>query len=158
MRTVRPIEFFQPRGQCIILLIAALKDAGVSLSRREATDFIADHRWFDLQPEDWQPYPSQKTAREARWKTLIAWARKDAVLRDFVNDYEHNSWSLSRNGHRVWEGVSNKFTRGEVDVTQGYLWSPVFKRKLRPDYMPSEKDARRPCSLYRGSFACFLFS
>jgi hypothetical protein len=158
MTPVSPIGILQPRGQCIILLIAALKDAGVSLSRREAVELIGANRWFALQAEDWKPYPSQKTLREARWKTLIAWARKDAVLRTFVNDFEHNSWSLSRNGHRLWEGLSKKLTLGEIDVSQGYLWSAVFKRKLCPGYLPSEKDARRPCSLYRDSFERFFLA
>lgn len=153
MTTMSPIGLFQPRGQCITLLVAALKEAGVSLSRREAVEFIGDHRWFALQSEDWKPYPSQKSLGEARWKTLIAWARKDAALRNFVNDFEHNSWSLSRNGHRLWEGIINKLNQGELDVTLGYLWSPVFKQKMRPEYTPSEKDAQRPYSLYRDSFA-----
>lgn len=152
-----PITVFQPRGQCIALLLAALKDAGVSLSRREAVECISEHGWFAVQAEDWKPYPSQRTTREARWKTLIAWARKDAVLRDFVNDFERDSWSLSRHGHMLWDRMLSKFALHELDVSRGYIWTPAFKRRLCPDYTPSERDAQRPYSLYRDCFAGYFF-
>lgn len=154
--SLSPIGVFQPRGQCIILLITALKDAGVSLSRRETVEYIGDHRWFALQGEDWRPYPSQRRAGEARWKTLIAWARKNASLRNFVNDFERDSWSLSRNGHQLWGHISSRFNPGDLDVSQGYLWAPQYKQRLCPSYKPSEKDAKRPFCLYRDCFDIFF--
>lgn len=143
------IELFQPRGQCIILLLAALKDAGTSLSRRQSIDHISENHWFALQCEDWKPYPSQGASGEARWKTLIAWARKDAVIRGLINDFERDAWSLSKKGHSIWDILSTGFSLGNFDVSQGYLWSKVFKQKLNSAYSPSSKDALRPATIYR---------
>ena len=153
---VSPIGVFQPRGQCIILVLAALKDRGVSLSRREAVDHIGNQRWFAMQDEDWKPYPSQKQSGEARWKTLIAWARKDAVLRNFVNDFERDSWSLSRDGRQLWAQIADRFKNRDLDVSRGYLWAPGFKQWLYPDYKWCVADIQRPHSLYRDCFTKLL--
>ena len=80
-----PIKVLQPRGQCITLLLAALADLGGSLTKREVIKFIDENRWFAKQTDDWKPYPSQS---EPRWHTLIAWGRKDSVLRDIVLNNE----------------------------------------------------------------------
>lgn len=147
-----PISVFQPRGQCIVLLIAALKENGVTLTKREAVQWISEQRWFAIQPEDWKPYPSQTTTHEPRWKTLIAWARKDAVLRNFLLDHERDSWALSRQGHQLWDAILKRFCSGEWPVAKGYLWRHEFKCKLCPSYQPSANDARRPQHLYRDIF------
>ena len=144
-----PIPVFQPYGQRIILLLAALNDAGVSLSRREAVQSISEQGWFALDREDWAPYPSQQSSREPRWKTWIAWGRKDSVLRGLVTDFERDSWSLSRIGHERWDFWRSKFASGEWDVTRGFLWTAKFKRMLCPPYQPGPQDAVRPTNLYR---------
>jgi hypothetical protein len=144
-----PISVFQPRGQCITLLLAALNEIGGSATKRETVQFISDQEWFDRQPEDWKPYPSQKTSREPRWQTLIAWARKDSVLREFLIDGEWDSWALSREGRRLWASMRIKFESGEWPVARGYLWSPKFKRRLCFTYQPSTTDPERPPFFYR---------
>ena len=143
-----PISVFQPRDQCIVLLMAALKEHGVTATKQEAVQWISEHGWFALQPEDRKPYPSQTTTREPRRKTLIAWARKDAVLREFLLDYERDTWALSRQGHRLWDALLTRFCSGQWDVSKGYLWTPVFKQSLCPSYTPSATDAMRPKSIY----------
>ena len=144
-----PIFVFQPRGQCITLLLAALERIGESATKRETVQLINDQGWFDRQREDWRPYPSQKTSREPRWQTLIAWARKDSVLRDFMIDGEWDSWALSREGHRLWESARSEFESGRWPVPRGYLWSQKFKRNLCSTYQPSTIDANRPSSFYK---------
>src|ERR1051325_4689207 len=87
MRGLPPLYYSSPRGQCATLLLAALhglhvKDAFDRVTRRQATDFIGRQHWFALTEEDYEPYPSQDAMTgEPRWRTLIAWARKDSVLR-----------------------------------------------------------------------------
>jgi len=149
-----PIPVFQPYGQRIILLLAALKDAGVSLSRQEAVQHISEKGWFALQAEDRQPYPSQTqgSSHEARWKTWIAWGRKDAVLLGFVNDFERDAWSLTRKGHECWDHWRLNFESGAWEVSKGFLWSQKFKRMLCPAYEPTSQDAIRPPHLYRDVF------
>ena len=142
------ISIFQPRGQCIILLCAALRELRGSVTKQEAIECISDRKWFAIEPEDLKPYPSQQHTREPRWKTLIAWGRKDSVLRDFMLYHERNSWALSREGIRRWDLHRPKFASGEHDVRSGYLWSPTFKRYLCATYEPSPKDAPRPWRFY----------
>ena len=115
-----PIKVLQPRGQCITLLLAALADLGGNLTKREVIKFIDENRWFAKQTDDWKPYPSQS---EPRWHTLIAWGRKDSVLRDIVLNNERDSWALSPNGRRVWASAMIKFSTNEWYISKGYLWS-----------------------------------
>ena len=143
-----PISIFLPRGQCIILLFAALRELEGRVTTQEAIQFISDRKWFAIEPDDMKPYPSQQQIREARWKTLIAWGRKDAALRELVLDHEYNSWALSREGIQRWESCRQKFATGELNVSEGYLWSPAFKCYLFPCYEARPSDAERPWNFY----------
>jgi hypothetical protein len=145
---IPPIYIFQPRGQCIILLLAALRELRGSVSKQTALQYISDRKWFCIEPEDLKPYPSQQHTHEPRWKTLVAWGRKDSVIRDYIMSHERDSWALSREGIRVWDLHRPKFASGEHDVRRGYLWTPQFKRYLCPTYEPSASDAKRPWRLY----------
>lgn len=142
------IRIFQPRGQCIILLFAALRELGGSVPKQVAIQCISDRKWFAIEPDDLKPYPSQQRTREPRWKTLIAWGRKDSVLRDYILNHERDSWALSRDGIQVWDRHRPKFASGEHDVRHGYLWSVAFKRYLCPTYEPSPSEAKRPWRFY----------
>lgn len=142
------ISVFQPRGQCIVLLFAALRELTGSNTRRNTVQFISEHQWFAIELDDLKPYPSQKRTREPRWQTLIAWGRKDSVLRDLVLSHERDAWALSREGNRRWDEIAPKFRSGEWTVAKGYLWSVKFKKHLCPDYVPSATDAKRPWRFY----------
>src|ERR1039457_2540811 len=141
-----PIHVFSARGQCVALLFSALHELGGSNTKREVISFIGERRWFAKQREDWKPYPTQT---EPRWHTLIAWGRKDSVIRDFVLNNERDSWALSHEGRRVWASALRKFATHDWQVSQGYLWSAIFKRYLCSDYQPSSVDATRPPNFYK---------
>lgn len=144
------IRLFAPRGQCIILLLAALNELAGSVTKQEALSFIAQRKWFAIEADDLDPYPSQvHTTHEPRWKTVIAWARKDAILLDFMLNVERDAWALSPDGRRRWERAHGRFAAGELDVRKAFLWSPVFKKYLRPQYEPGTEDAKRPLGIYR---------
>jgi len=144
------ISIYQPRGQCIVLLFAALRELGGSVTKQTAVQYILSNKWFALEPEDLKPYPSQLHTREARWKTLIAWARKDSTLRELMLDHERDSWSLSREGIRRWDLLRSRFATGEIEVKDGYLWSPAFKHFLCSTYRPCLSEAKRPSGFYNG--------
>lgn len=147
------MDVYQKRGQCISLLLAALNELGGSNPKSDVIRFIAEQRWFELQPEDKKPYPSQiDNSREPRWHTLIAWARKDSSLHDLVNDHEHNSWSLTRYGREKWEAKRKDFESGKLKATKCYLWTAKFKSYMCPSYKPGPDDEQRPIYFYQDIF------
>ncbi len=136
-----PIEVFSERGQCMIILLAVLAELRCINSKQEALQHIQQRHYFDIQPDDLQPYPTQL---EPKWHTMIAWARKDCVLRDFMFDHdERDSWEITRNGITVFEKFRSRFSDGTLDVRRCYLWLPSFKRQMCPTYVESSKDATR---------------
>jgi hypothetical protein len=141
-----PLYLYSNAGQCVCLLLAALSELGGSNRKQGVIHEISVQRWFAIQKGDNQPYQTQ---REPRWHTLIAWARKHSAMREWVTDHERDSWGLSREGHRLWPRLSEKFKSGELKVRPCYLWSQKFKLKMFPDYQPSDLDKVRPEFIYR---------
>ena len=131
-----------------MLLFAALRELSGSVTKQTAVQYISNRKWFALEPEDSKPYPSQQHTHEARWKTLIAWARKDSALRDLMLNHERDSWALSREGVRRWDSLRLRFSTGELEVKDGYLWSAIFKLYLCPTYTPCPNEAKRPWRFY----------
>jgi hypothetical protein len=138
-----------------VMLLAALRDLYLNegrgrVAKREAIDLIARRHWFALKDEDRQPYPSQnQAAGEPRWHTLIAWARKDAVLRDLVSEEARDAWGLTREGRNVFEEHQQLCRSGSEPVASCYLWALEFKRFMDPKYSPGPGDATRPRRFYR---------
>ena len=69
MAALPPLYYTSPRGQCAVMLLAALhemflKDAMATATKREAILRIKMNHWFDLHEEDLEPYPSQRLLRE----------------------------------------------------------------------------------------------
>ena len=126
----------------MIMLLAALHEMRAIRAKQEAIAYIQAQHWFDVQPEDWNPYPSQT---EPRWHTLIAWARKDCVLRDYMFDHDENDhWEITRKGLDRFDVLRAAFATGKRDVRKCFLWSRIFKKWICPAYDPSDKDAKRP--------------
>jgi hypothetical protein len=124
------------------MLLATLHEMRAIRAKQEALAHIQAHHYFDILPEDWDPYPTQT---EPRWHTMIAWARKDSVVRELMFDHDENDhWEITRKGLDQFERFRSRFGSGELTVRRCYLWSPTFKRLMYPDYQPSEQDWKRP--------------
>lgn len=157
MPELPPLYYQSPRGQCAVMLLAALRDLYLNegrgaVTKRLAIGYIGRRRWFDMEPEDFKPYPSQRWQSgggEPRWHTLVAWARKDAVIRDMVSYNGWNMWGLTHNGRTVIDRFHEFCKTGKRPVTPCFLWSGDFKRLMYPAYMPSSKDSKRPRWFYR---------
>jgi hypothetical protein len=131
------------------MLLAALHDAGYIMTRSEATDFVRRKHWFDIQQEDWLPYPSQAdTSHEPRWKTVLAYARKECADRGLMPKKPRNEWHLTRDGVNLFNATRQAGRDRSLDVPRCYLWSPQFKRYIDPTYQPSPQDVKRPVDLY----------
>lgn len=157
-----PIYYTSARGQCAVMLMAALfemytKDAIGQPSKREVIRYIAARRWFDIHDEDREPYKSQnQLTGEPRWHTLIAWARKDALIRDFVTYEARDAWGMTRRGRDLIERFRQQCVSGEKPVAPCFLWSVQFKKYLDPNYQPGPTDKKRPRHLYRRTIANFF--
>jgi hypothetical protein len=144
-----------PRGQCAVVLLAALRDLYVNdgrgtVTKREAIEFIRCRHWFALEQEDNEPYPSQQLlSHEPRWHTLIAWSRKDSVIVDLMSYEARDSWGLTRRGRNTIDRVQRQYSSGELHVAPCYLWSANFKSYMCPGYVVSASDAKRPANFYR---------
>jgi len=69
------LRYDSTRGQCVVMLLAALKDIGTMTSKQEAIRYISDQHYFHVVEEDREPYPSA-VYPEPRWHVLLAWARR----------------------------------------------------------------------------------
>lgn len=139
------------------MLLAALhemyiKDGVGNVTKREAIRFISNKHWFDIQEEDLDPYQSQnQLSAEPRWYTLIAWARKDGVIRDYVSYEARDTWGMTRLGRDLFEQFHKRCATGEKPVTPCFLWSIGFKKHMNPSYEPGPTDKKRPKYFYRDS-------
>ncbi len=149
------LYYASPRGQVAVVLLAALRDLYVNdgwrnVTKRQAIGFISRKHWFTVKPEDQEPYPSQHAASgEPRWHTLIAWARKDSVLRDLVSYEARDAWGITRSGRDAFDRCHSLCRSGTQPVGPCFLWSEAFKGFMCPDWSPSSSDARRPRKFYR---------
>jgi hypothetical protein len=135
------------------MLFAVQSEVRGGLMRREATDRIFEHKWFDIQTEDKLPYPSQKhTSQEERWKTIIAWARKDSVERGWMEPNQHNNWDLTMAGLNWFRIVEDACRDTRLDVRRCYLWSRHFKLRMDPRYTFGQPERKRPANLYEGDW------
>lgn len=153
MSDIGDIQTYSPRWQCIVLLFAVLNEIRGGLTKADSIGRIYERGWFDTQPEDMLPYPSNRlTSREHRWKTIIAWARKDAVENHFMERGVVNNWDLESTGRDIFAAIAKACRESRLDVRRCYLWSKIFKHRMDPTYTPGQPERRRPINLYQGDW------
>lgn len=138
---VRTIPYYSRRGQELILVLEALWNLGGRVRKRETISFINSSGWFDLSRSDLPPYAGHS---EPRYHTLLAWARKDGTLREWVFNDERDSWGITREGRDVLDRSKAHFRAQTWAVSMCFLWTPKFKRIIDPLYSPSDADLRNP--------------
>ena len=103
---------------------------------------IQNGELYEITRHDLPPYEHQS---EPRYHTLLAWARKDAMIMDWlIQTKERDAWQLSRAGRDVLHRAFSRFRSGELIVRRCYLWTPRFKKLVDPAHEPSPDDAIRP--------------
>jgi hypothetical protein len=149
MNDIGDILAYEPRWQCIVMLLAVLSDVRGGLAKAEAIERIASRKWFALEPEDTLPYRSNRfTSQEPRWITLIAWSRKDCVEHGLLIKGGFNNWDTTPQGFNTFAGISKACRDALLDVKRCYLWAPGFKVRMNPAYIPGGREATRPIALY----------
>ena len=140
---------YSTRSQMMILLLGALVDRKGAYTKQDVLAIIEGLKWFEMRQEDKLRYPTVQSD-EPRWKTLIAFTRKDCVEDKLFEDDEcRDSWQISQNGMNEFVRLRDCFASGELDCSKCYMWSHVFKKHMRPEYAPSGSDKDRPGDIYR---------
>jgi len=149
MQKVPKLRYHSRNGQCAIILLAAIRELKGAVTKREATDFIYNNHWFAIEPNDEVPYPSQEGQNEPRWHNMIAWGRKECVLRNLISDDERDNWEMTRFGRDEIDRMQEFCRKGKLPVEPCYLWSADFKRFMNSSYNPNPSDAKRPLIFYQ---------
>lgn len=152
---MKKVDPYSPRGQTILLLLAALHVLKKSRTKKEVIDFIEDKKWFNLEDEDKIPYKSQQGV-EPRWKTLIAWSRKDCVDLGFMESDVTDSWLAKKEGLNLVVRLKSRCESGEFEVGRCFLWTHSLKEFYDPKFQSSGQDVPRPRYMYRDSFSIML--
>lgn len=132
---IRRVDYYSRRGQELILLLSALWEMGGINSKNETIAFINESGWINITKYDLPAYEGQN---EPRYHTLLAWARKDGVLNDWVSYSGRDCWGITRDGRIVLDTARDKFRKQEWHVSSCYLWTHKFKLINDPEYAPSK--------------------
>jgi hypothetical protein len=125
-------------AQRLIVLLHALYEMGGIHARQETCTYIETHDYLTLRAEDLKPFETQS---EPSWRTRIAYMRKtgidDGLL---VSTNVPDAWEISRKGVEYLEGVRSRIVAGIFEVRRCYLWTPAFRKRMDPAYVPSTRD------------------
>jgi hypothetical protein len=133
---------YSSRGQFFFLVLYSLRELGGACTKREVLNFVQNADLYEITRHDLPPFENQN---EPRYHTLLAWARKDALISGWLIDTsERDSWQLSRNGRDVLDRFTDRYRKGVLSVSNCYLWTPKFKKQVDFNYQPSSADKVRP--------------
>jgi hypothetical protein len=136
------MKIYSNRVQGVFLVLYVLRELSGACTKREVLQFIEDRKLYEITRHDLPPYPGQN---EPKYHTLLCWARKDAVERDWMLDIDQrDAWQLTRAGRELLERITEHFRKGDLSVRECYLWTPIFKKQIDPTYEPSPADRIRP--------------
>jgi hypothetical protein len=138
---VKQVTYYSRRGQELILVLQALWTLGGRNSKQETISFIRASGWFDITRHD---LPAYVGCGEPKYHTLLAWARKDGTISEWIFDDERDSWGITRTGRDVLDGARAKFNAHKWSVSECFLWTPRFKKLFDPSYEPSSRDKKHP--------------
>ena len=141
MMVDKQITYKSSRGQELILVLYALWKLGARNSKQETIGFISGNGLFNVTSHDLPAYVGKS---EPKYHTLLAWARKDGTIKEWIFDDDWNSWGITRHGRDVLDAAMRKLSNHDWDVRECYNWSPKFKKVIDPTYEPSERDRKHP--------------
>ena len=143
---------YSENRQRLVCLLFVLYEFGGGHRKREVIEYIQREYYLRIAPHDVEPYLAQI---EPRWHADIAFRRKDGVEKELLFNQTHDSWELTRHGREVIEKVMWLFRDKHLDVRQCCLWMKGLKKRIDPDYVPSEQDVKRPKRLTRKELESF---
>lgn len=118
------------RGQFIVVLLAALADLSDRIpSKAEVENHIQKTGYLKLTPELLKQAYASKT--EAKWKTLLAFARQDAFDRGLLKRSAFlGTWEISDKGLERLARFEQYFKDGKTADKQYDFLSDAFLRRM----------------------------
>lgn len=136
------MNVYSNRGQGVFLVLYSLRELGDSGTKQDVLRFIQDADLYEITRHD---LPAYETQGEPRYHTLLAWARKDALMRGWlIETNQRDDWQLSRSGRDILDRTTARYRNGQLRVRECYLWTQKFKKQTDPNYEPSPQDRVRP--------------
>lgn len=129
MKTINQLSFPTTGAQAVLLLLAALRmmeNEALGFRRADVLEVVRNRRLFRFTPEDYIPYPTSLTG-EARWQTLLSFARLNAVEGGWVSNDEFGIWRPTMDGLNVVHHAKAFFLTGTWNVCDAYLWTSELK-------------------------------
>lgn len=137
------------RGQCVLLLLAALGELGGQGTKREVLGHIARRHYFEEGAEDRLPFPTALQP-EPRWELLMGLAWTTCVEGGCIVEGDGDVWQLTAEGAEFYKQSAGLFQDGTFDAHRCFLLTTKFKRRLVPGYAPRPDERHRPAGLYHG--------
>lgn len=136
------MRVYSNRGQGVLLVLYSLNELWGSCTKQEVLRFIQRAGLYEVTRHDLPPYDGQN---EPKYHTLLCWARKDAIEREWMLDTgERDAWQLARPGREILDRSVARFRSGQLRVRECYLWTPKFKKLIDPAYALGPEDSVRP--------------
>jgi hypothetical protein len=135
------------RGQCVLLLLAALAELGRKGTKREVLEHIARRRYFEVGAEDRLPFPTALQP-EPRWELLMGLAWTTCLDGGCIVESEGDLWQLTDEGTEFYRQSASQFQDGTFDAHRCFLWTARFKKRVVPGYSRRPDERPRPLGLY----------
>jgi len=135
------------RGQCVMLLVGALKGLGGTGTRQEVLGYIAERHYFDIEAEDRLPFATDIRAGP-RWELLMSLVVPACLRGGCIRETMEGGWRLTRAGAELYSRTRKLLREGTFDPHLCFLWTREFKKRLVPGYEPQPGDRHRSTHLY----------
>src|ERR1035438_9841924 len=107
------MRVYSNRGQGVLLVLYSLNELWGACTKAEVLRFIQRDGLYDITKHDIPPHENQN---EPKYHTLLCWARKDAVLSEWMLDTgERDAWQLARAG-RVVDRKSTRLNSSHLGI------------------------------------------
>lgn len=115
-------------GQFLYVLLLAHEDLGDRIaSKREVEQHIEQRGYLNLPREFLDSYESKT---EEKWKTLLAFARADALRKSFLKSSQHDACEMTKEGRERLAMRKEQIRSGSLKLEKFTFWSPAFKKRM----------------------------
>ena len=124
----------------MLLLLFALRKINRAVGKADAIAEIEKSNWFAISPVHRTPYRSkvERGQKEPRWKTMIAFARKDCILQGHLCDTTiRDWWEITTKGLRTCHNLLQHVAQGHVAFQRCTVWTDAFRKYLEAN-IPSD--------------------
>lgn len=123
------------------LVLKALDELRGVSTKVEVLSHIDSRGWIVTIEED---FGRASLSGELKYQNRLAWAKKDALEKGYVFKSGRDCWEITRQGIEAVKRAEGLFSTGEWDIRNCYMFTPLFKLMMNPNYSPSGSDKEHP--------------